>query len=298
MDAFQAAQAYARQALAPQRHLSRHYFVRALCALSAYSDPAEAVEGLNLSSTTADEQALSLLSSRSRDFVPALEDLRQKAVDRELLLALGAPSKADAPQAELSSDGESTVHEFGFSSESDDEAGRQRDLPLVLPKGWRVDQVVQGKSKRRVRVFVDPDGQQYKTEAAAKVAVADFRRAENMTQMLKSRFSARFGTAASGKPLLPVSEPHSMARANSGNATPESVASTADIGMLHRRDTAMSSQEDSAAAAPQDSTPRSKSDMPSFAGSPLPRTESCYSLDGLDDTCSLASPISKRTRVA
>merc|ERR1719336_3718042 len=55
MDAFQAAQAYARQALAPQRHLSKHYFVRALCALRAYSGPAEAVEALNLSSLTADE---------------------------------------------------------------------------------------------------------------------------------------------------------------------------------------------------------------------------------------------------
>jgi len=178
----------------PEKRLNKHYMVRALCSLHEAAGPEEAVEEMRLETRTADEKALSLLTTRSREFVPALESLRKKAVDRELLLSL-VEQKEEQTEVDMEhSDGESTVNEFGFASGSEDEAWKHKDLPLVLPAGWRVEHVQQG--KRRVRVFVDPEGESYKTEAAAKVAVADFRRKENMAERLRSRFSAKFAASA------------------------------------------------------------------------------------------------------
>jgi len=180
---------------ADERRLNRHYMVRALCALHAAAGPEEAREEMRLDTTTADEQALSQLASRSREMVPALESLRKKAVDRDILMSLVKKPERRTQE----SDGESSANEFGFSSGSEDEAWKHKELPLVLPPGWKVEHLLRGKTKQRVRVFVDPDGETYKTEGAAKAAVAEFRRSENVAKLLRSRFSAKLDVNLPGQ---------------------------------------------------------------------------------------------------
>mmetsp|Transcript_69054 Transcript_69054/g.174450 ORF Transcript_69054/g.174450 Transcript_69054/m.174450 type:complete len:508 (+) Transcript_69054:1-1524(+) len=185
------------EASVPDRRTARHHLARALRALYATSSAQAAIETLNLDPLTADELALRRLSEKSREFVPALENLRQKAVDRAVLLGMSETNSE--VKEEPSSDGESSACEFGLDSASsggeEGPASRSaRSAPLVLPPGWQVEQVQKG--KRRQRVFVSPTGAQYRTEAQAKVAVAAARRSENMARLLKMKYSAKFAQIA------------------------------------------------------------------------------------------------------
>jgi len=184
--------------VAEEKRMGRHFMVRALSKLHSTSLE-DAVKDLHLNVRTADEEALSMLADRSRKFVPALDELRSKAVDRDVLLSLRKKAKQEVTQE---SDGETSVDEFELSSGEEsnlvDAQLRDREMPLVLPEGWRVEEVQRGKVRRRV--FVSATGEQYNTEAQAKIAVAEVRRAENMMKRLRSRFSAKFANAAGAAP--------------------------------------------------------------------------------------------------
>jgi len=178
-----------------EKHIQRNNLVRALRALYATPSAIDAVERLNLNPLTADELALKALSEKSREFVPALEELRSKAVDRAVLMGLSG-STLHVKKEELS-DGESSADDYALTSASSGDEGqtagqarKQREAPLVLPSGWRVEQVVKG--KRRARVFVSPTGAQFRTEAQAKVAVSASRRSDNMARLLKEKYKAKF----------------------------------------------------------------------------------------------------------
>jgi len=171
--------------------------IRSLHALhSAGRDTAEAVEKLNLSPLTADEETLSQLASRSREIVPALAEMRSKAADRSVLMSL---VETAANHDDDVSDGESSAHEFevGSSSggeEEEDEPGarKQKMAPLVLPNGWHVNRFQRGTWAGRE--FVDPAGKVYRSEQQARKAIDLIRRAANMASRhaeLGARLRAR-----------------------------------------------------------------------------------------------------------
>lgn len=173
----------------------QHFFVRALQDLHAADSVEDAVANLHLSNLTADEEAIQILAARSREFVPALEELRKKAIDRHVLLNLVQDRKEDSHDA--GSDGESSVDEFELDDATSGEEDVIKEAPLVLPDGWRIDR--SGTGGRRL--FVDPAGTIYRTEAQAKQAVDAQRRAANVASRLRSKFEAKLnGVVASAAP--------------------------------------------------------------------------------------------------
>jgi predicted extracellular nuclease len=137
----------------------------------------EAIQTMGLSHLTADEEALRELTARSRKFVPALSELRNKAIDRALLRQYGEDI------GDISSEGESSECEFAISG-SDHEDAVRPESNFILPQGWRTEKF------RRVREYIDPDGRRYRTMSEAWKAVNIARARENMAQRMKAKFAA------------------------------------------------------------------------------------------------------------
>lgn len=225
-----------------------HFFVKALQALHSMSDAADAVARLHLSTLTADEEALVLLTARSREFVPALAELREKAIDRNILLSLVKSSDRGCGDA-VDSDGESSAHEFAMDASSGDE-GKPKEAPLVLPQGWRTE-LTGGK-----RTFVDPSGAVFRTEAKAKQAVDAERRTANVASRLRSKFDAKFSGSAAAGAAAPTAAAAAM-RSLSGVAVPK-VASA-------QRAAALAQSLCSAATKPKTATASRVSVVPTAA---------------------------------
>mmetsp|Transcript_110631 Transcript_110631/g.246870 ORF Transcript_110631/g.246870 Transcript_110631/m.246870 type:complete len:812 (-) Transcript_110631:72-2507(-) len=168
--------------------------VRAIMQLHLASSAAEAESEMHLSPESADEEALRTLAQRSREFVPALADLRSRAVDRSTLQELGGDAEPDG------SEGESSVHEFGVSDSSGTEAvPSAAAAPLILPPGWRTEKF--RRKSRECREFVDPSGRRYRTVDQAKRAVNAARGLENVAQQLRSKYAARMGLGGAVPPV-------------------------------------------------------------------------------------------------
>jgi superfamily II DNA or RNA helicase len=178
-------------------HWKRDPLVAAMLELHSAASTAEAEERMNLSPLSADEKALQLLVQRSRAFVPALAELRSKAVDFEVLQAL---HEEEQRVAQEQSDGESTTHEFGVSDSSGNEAveasTRHRfghapgQGPLLLPPGWRTESTRKGRRGTECRIIVDPTGRRYTNTRDARKAIDATRCRENMQRQMSSRFAA------------------------------------------------------------------------------------------------------------
>ena len=165
----------------------RHWLIRALGELHSCTSVADLITEKNLYPQTADVQALKKLAQRSTEFIPALDELRSQAADREILLNL-VEKQAGASEA-LASEGETSADECRVTSQSSaNEGGPRKEAPLVLPPGWQVQRV--RRHGRELCEFVDPRGIRYRTEAQAKQAVSGARRLANMANRLKSKFSA------------------------------------------------------------------------------------------------------------
>jgi len=178
-------------------HWKRDPLVAAMLELHSAASTAEAEERMNLSALSADEEALRLLVQRSQEFVPALSELRRKAVDFEVLQALHNEEQ-QVPQEQ--SDGDSTTHEFGISDSSGNEAveasARNRyghtpgQGPLLLPPGWRTETLRRGRRQTERRIIVDPTGRRYTNTRDARKAIDAARCRENMQRQMSSRFAA------------------------------------------------------------------------------------------------------------
>jgi len=167
---------------------------RAVQLLHLAASAEEAAAAMCLSPETADEEAFRFLSQRSREFVPALVELRSRAVDREVLQCLGGDSKAP------SSEGESSAQEFGVSSSGGSEAEvpdasmgskkrrKEAAADLLLPEGWRTEKFQ--RRSREVREFVDPSGRRYRTVPEARKAVDAVRARVNVERHLRDRYAA------------------------------------------------------------------------------------------------------------
>lgn len=179
---------------APER---RHYLVRALQLLVAAPSIQEAEDGLALQTQTADEATLrGNLAGPSRCLVEALADLRQSAVDRQVLEALITDNQLVQDDE---SDGESSADEFDigesdgedFTKASSSKAPRAKSSrPIVLPMGWMAKREARQSGQKR-RVFVGPSGSVFSSQREARKAVDAFRRSSNMASSLKEQFAAR-----------------------------------------------------------------------------------------------------------
>eukprot|EP00928_Gymnodinium_smaydae_P065647 TRINITY_DN4874_c1_g2_i2.p1 TRINITY_DN4874_c1_g2~~TRINITY_DN4874_c1_g2_i2.p1 ORF type:complete len:1277 (-),score=329.72 TRINITY_DN4874_c1_g2_i2:127-3894(-) len=174
------------------RAWARQHLSGVLQALYLAPSVDEAVAELNLSPWTADEEALRSLARRSRELVPALAKLRAKAVDGGVLRQLCVKEEPDDAEA-----GESSALEFGVSDQSDGEArkagGKQKEIPLVLPPGWRTDKFRRG--RRECREFIDPNGRRYRCMAEARRAVDAFRARENMAERMREKYAGRIASS-------------------------------------------------------------------------------------------------------
>lgn len=175
-------------------HWRRDPLVHAIVELHLAGSVEEAAEKLHLSCETADEQTLRELAQKSREFVPALEELRSKAVDRVVLEKYCCKRVKE----ERESDGESSVHEFGVSdngsgAEADE---KPKEAPLLLPPGWRTE--VFRRKKKDFREFVDPAGRRYRTAVQARRAIDAHRTSQNVAERLRTRFAATLAKAAAG----------------------------------------------------------------------------------------------------
>eukprot|EP00443_Scrippsiella_acuminata_P089357 CAMPEP_0115558448 /NCGR_PEP_ID=MMETSP0271-20121206/99438_1 /TAXON_ID=71861 /ORGANISM="Scrippsiella trochoidea, Strain CCMP3099" /LENGTH=1230 /DNA_ID=CAMNT_0002992453 /DNA_START=20 /DNA_END=3709 /DNA_ORIENTATION=- len=137
---------------------------------------------MNFSARSADEEAIKALVVASRALVPALQELRSEAIDRNILESLMVGQADQLGEMEAQSEGDDTSFDFGVSGASSEgeDAGPP---PLVLPPNWKTEKVRRGKVI--VREFVDPSGNRYKTEAQARKAVDALRRKANIALRLR-----------------------------------------------------------------------------------------------------------------
>lgn len=191
----------------PQQELAywqREPMARALHALHACATAAEAEERLFLNPRSADEEGLRSLAARSREFVPALAELRRKAVDRAVLVA-GEKRRSAALQAAKEEDvecseGESSALEFHMSDSDGGNNGGNganpaKPPPVMLPPGWRTESF--RRKGREIREFVDPSGRRYRTMTDARKAINAERTKFNMMKQLKSKYAASLSKTAS-----------------------------------------------------------------------------------------------------
>mmetsp|Transcript_19575 Transcript_19575/g.34570 ORF Transcript_19575/g.34570 Transcript_19575/m.34570 type:complete len:1115 (+) Transcript_19575:20-3364(+) len=184
--------ASAPEVVARELAWQRDPLVRIIEAVHSAATAAQAEEQLFLSPWTAEQEALQSLSRRSREFVPALSELRRKAVDRAILMAgerrrTGQTVKQEPIEV---SDGESSGLDFAVSgSDREETAGSKpkEPPPLVLPPGWRTE-VFRRKGRDR-REFVDPNGKRYGAVAEARKAINAERTRQNMAQKLKQKYA-------------------------------------------------------------------------------------------------------------
>lgn len=195
-----------------------HFLGRALFTLRMFASAEEAEDTLHLSTLTADEHSLHALSASSREFVPALAELRSKAIDREILEPLARESLAKTAVAGGDdSEGEATDYGFNIDDDSsgEEDAGEEakrkqaREAPLVLPPGWRAERMLIG--GKNVLQFVDPRGMRYRNESLAKAAVAQERIKANMSRSLMSKFAAKFKDSAAATAATAAAAPVDVA---------------------------------------------------------------------------------------
>jgi len=141
----------------------------------------EAIQTMGLTHLSADEEALHELTEKSRKFVPALSELRNKAIDRALLRQYGEEV------GDISSEGESSELEYAISG-SDQEGTARPDSNFILPPGWRTEKF--RRKSRQVREYVDPEGRRYRTMSEAWQAVNHARARENMTERMRAKYAA------------------------------------------------------------------------------------------------------------
>jgi len=188
----------------------------ALQALYLADNVTHAIAELNLSNLSADEEAVLSLAQLSREIVPALAELRTKATDRTILQTLlnavkvEIKEEGDVNEVKDESDGETSVPEFGISDSDGEvvkkETSTAKQLPMVLPAGWRVEHV--NKKGREHREFVDPSGCRYTNFTTARKAIDQQRARENMTKQVMARrhdlraLAASEGTSPTTVPAL------------------------------------------------------------------------------------------------
>eukprot|EP00927_Polykrikos_kofoidii_P029098 TRINITY_DN2520_c0_g2_i1.p1 TRINITY_DN2520_c0_g2~~TRINITY_DN2520_c0_g2_i1.p1 ORF type:complete len:1091 (+),score=180.00 TRINITY_DN2520_c0_g2_i1:55-3327(+) len=194
--------------IGPDLHaFMRRQFVGALQALHLAESTEKLIKTLHLSVKSADEDAVAELARRSREFVPALAELREKAVDRAILQKLAQETE------QIESEGESSGLDFGVSDSDGDASrtqARPQEAPMLLPPGWRTETV--RRKSGMCREFVDPTGRRYRTIKDARKAVNLSRGMDNMSQRLKSKYADKIlkqrsdgafsevGTATPGAP--------------------------------------------------------------------------------------------------
>lgn len=184
-----------------KKPLRTHPLCRAIQALYVAESMDEATA--SLTTETADEKALKDLAQRSREMVPALDDLRSRAVDRKVLSTLTGDQV-------VGSDGEESEYEFGLSCSSaeeekpkeaelknEDKKSKKAGLPkLVLPIGWSIEKVCQKNGKAK-RVFVDPNGRRFAKEEEAKLSIEISEKGKRMmAQWLADRRAASSSATA------------------------------------------------------------------------------------------------------
>eukprot|EP00931_Biecheleriopsis_adriatica_P082306 TRINITY_DN5573_c0_g1_i1.p1 TRINITY_DN5573_c0_g1~~TRINITY_DN5573_c0_g1_i1.p1 ORF type:complete len:1295 (-),score=324.79 TRINITY_DN5573_c0_g1_i1:44-3928(-) len=178
----------------------RDPLVKAMQGVFCATNAAEAQELMFLSPWSADEEALQNLAQRSREFVPALAELRKKAVDRAILLASERQKKVQVVKEEqekdVDSSGESSALEFAVSDSNGEDGATQPKQPpsLVLPVGWRTEAFY--RKGRECREFVDPTGRRYRTMADARKAINAERTRENIAKQMKIKYAAALAKKA------------------------------------------------------------------------------------------------------
>eukprot|EP00930_Biecheleria_cincta_P023626 TRINITY_DN17040_c0_g1_i2.p1 TRINITY_DN17040_c0_g1~~TRINITY_DN17040_c0_g1_i2.p1 ORF type:complete len:1109 (+),score=221.83 TRINITY_DN17040_c0_g1_i2:50-3376(+) len=173
----------------------RDPLVRAMQGVYCAASADEAQNKLFLSTRSADEEALQTLACQSQKIVPALAQLRSKAVDRAILMGGERHEDGQVVQEEdehADSDGESSAMEFGVSDSdgdgNDDGAVRIKERPaLVLPQDWRTEMF--RRKGRECREFVGPTGRRYRTMPEARRVINLQRTRENMVQKLRSKYA-------------------------------------------------------------------------------------------------------------
>lgn len=145
---------------APWSPVSMVKAIKALYMAESIEEASKGFEG-----TTADEQAMELLAERTAQFVPALEALREKAMDCELFKRFKDPliGQGDAAIAEVKDEEDDVYIVEAFDGEVQ---------PVNLPMGWKLEWVsqIRGKVRDQFR-FVDPVGRKYYSVAELRVAL-------------------------------------------------------------------------------------------------------------------------------
>merc|ERR1712216_348581 len=192
-----------------QRRVPRDRMLIALQCLHSASSVHAASEMMHFSSKSADEECLRQLAQSSREIVPALAELHEKAVDRDILKGVVSETFKDA-----SSEGESSAYEFVMSDSSNDDThghcqtaqkrkkrktGRRQRAPsqgIAMLPGWRTERVTRGNSTSRQ--FTDPQGRRYKSAETARSAMDTARSFENVSKRLSAKFAAKFAGQSAG----------------------------------------------------------------------------------------------------
>ncbi|CAK9047673.1 Hypothetical protein SCF082_LOCUS26669 [Durusdinium trenchii] len=164
----------------------RDPLVRALQQLYSRASGADVEKHLHLSPWSADQEAIKNLARSSREFVPALEELRRKAVDRAVLLAAERRKKVKEQDADQGhSEGESSGLDFSISDHNGEDQTVATKPALLLPAGWRTES--HRRRGRERRVYTDPFGRTYWTLADARKVIDAERTRQNMANLLKNK---------------------------------------------------------------------------------------------------------------
>lgn len=192
-----------------QRRAPRDRMLIALQCLHSARSVHAASEMMHFSPKSADEDCLHQLAQSSREIVPALAELHEKAVDRDLLKDVVSETLKDA-----SSEGESSAYEFIMSDSSNDnthghcQTAQKRKKPktgsrqrapsqgIALLPGWRTERVTRGNSTSRE--FTDPQGRRYKSAETARSAMDTAKSFENVSKRLSTKFAAKFAGQSAG----------------------------------------------------------------------------------------------------
>jgi hypothetical protein len=178
-----------------------HCLCRELLAL--YSAPSATEAATLLSCETADEERLRILGERSHELCPALQQLREKAVDRVVLNNLGQATDAVSEDDSMSSACEDEEVSSSFSSSDEEDNGKfmKAKRSLILTEGWRVERA-KTKEGRERRVFIDPSGQRFKREADARDVIEMKEMAKRMVAKMQKRRNDAVQDGPSSSPKL------------------------------------------------------------------------------------------------
>jgi superfamily II DNA or RNA helicase len=179
------------------RVLSPNQLVKSFNALYSAESMEEFTTTLGVK--TSDEEAVVRLANAIDEFAPALEELRQKAIDCELFACLKVSMRKLSLRMRKSSCPEDPEHD-GKAEVSEDELedveayADNEPKPVALPEGWKLEWVnqIRGKALEQFR-FVDPDGRKYYSVAELRVAISSGHAA--VEDMRRARHEARLEAA-------------------------------------------------------------------------------------------------------